>query len=229
LCWGRDPAGRRLASASSGRRGCRFVWRRLANPRPSAGLGGGPAPGGEGGLGPAGPLALFPPCGRRGARKVWPPALIALANSGRWRSSPFWPLCLAAARASLLWLHISLASIVVDTYSAATSGCESTRSTSRLYISYLRGSAIPLGRTWSPAVLAEARQHQEGLRLVRALRRHTIAPDVATYSAAISWGLTSLAGRAMPCRCAGCDHLQCCLGASSTSRTSLACGAVPCH
>jgi len=42
--------------------------------------------------------------------------------------------------------------------------------------------------------------------------------DVATYSAAISWGLTSLTGRAKPCRCAGYRHLQRCPGANSTGR-----------
>jgi len=69
-----------------------------------------------------------------------------------------------------------------------------------------------------PSALAQAAAPLAGLASRTAGQRHTIAPDVATYGAAVSLGLTSLAGRAMPCHCAGCDHVQCCQEARNTSR-----------
>jgi len=86
-------------------------------------------------------------------------------------------------------------------------------STSRPYVPYVRCGAMPSLRLWPPTVLSSA----WALHLLRVVQCHDIAPEVATYSAAISAcekgpaapaGLTSLTSDAAPCHRAGCDRLQ---------------------
>jgi len=60
----------------------------------------------------------------------------------------------------------------------------------------------------------KSQTHQQVFQLLPALLGHAIASDVVTYSAAIRpaapAGLTPLTCDAVPCRRAGCGHLQCC-------------------
>ena len=68
--------------------------------------------------------------------------------------------------------------------------CHKASSTSRPYASYVRCGATPSRRMRTPTVLppacAEGQQHQHALRLLRALQRHAMGPDVIAFGATTS-------------------------------------------